>query len=146
MALNDYPEASDLEELTMTTTLDSDSVQQARDLYAQMALNLAIVRRRLQRPLTLAEKLVLGHLADPLTTDLEAGVSTLRLRPDRVVLQDVLGQTAFLQFAQTGRDRVAVPTTVHCDHLVQARVAAERDLRESVAENGEVYDFLRSAA
>ena len=62
------------------------------------------------------------------------------------MLQDVLGQTAMLQFMQTRRDRVAVPTTIHCDHLIQARVEGAADLRESLAENSEVYDFLRSAA
>src|SRR5262249_60301096 len=65
---------------------------------------------------------------------------------DRVVLQDVLGQTAMLQFMQTRRDSVAVPTTVHCDHLIQARVEGEADLRASLDENQEVYGFLRSAA
>jgi aconitate hydratase len=70
----------------------------------------------------------------------------LFLRPDRVVFQDVLGQTGLLQFMQTRRPKVAVPTTIHCDHLIQARVEGKRDLRESLAENNEVYDFLRSAA
>src|SRR5262249_1183994 len=65
---------------------------------------------------------------------------------DRVVLQDVLGQTAMLQFMQTRRATVAVPATIHCDHLIQARVEGESDLRESLRENDEVYDFLRSAA
>src|SRR5205807_9392123 len=69
-----------------------------------------------------------------------------QLLPDRVILQDVLGQTAMLQFMQTRRAQTAVPTTVHCDHLIQARVEGESDLRESLAENNEVYDFLRTAA
>jgi aconitate hydratase len=115
-------------------------------IYQTMERNLQIVRRRLGRPLTLADKVLLGHLDDPEHQDLEPGRSYLFLRPDRVVLQDVLGQTAMLQFMQTRRSRVAVPTTVHCDHLIQARVEGERDLRESLDENREVYDFLRSAA
>ena len=65
------------------------------------------------------------------------------LRPDRVILQDVLGQTGMLQFMQTKRDKVAVPTTIHCDHLIQARVEGKGDLKASIAENGEVYDLLR---
>src|SRR5262249_1092819 len=77
--------------------------------------------------------------------ELEAGKSYLFLRPDRVVLQDVLGQTAMLQFMQTRRQHVAVPTSIHCDHLIQARVEGPSDLRESIAENQEVYDFLKSA-
>ncbi|MFN8445922.1 MAG: aconitate hydratase [Caldilineaceae bacterium] len=116
------------------------------NVYATMARNLSIVRRRLNRPLTLADKLLLGHLDAPEEQDLEVGHSYLHLRPDRVVLQDVLGQTGMLQFMQTGRERVAVPTTIHCDHLIQARVEGSADLRESLAENQEVYDFLRSAA
>jgi len=111
-----------------------------------MERNLAIVRRRLGRPLTLADKVLLGHLDDPEHQDMEPGKSYLMLRPDRVVLQDVLGQTAMLQFMQTRRQAVAVATTIHCDHLIQARVEGSADLRESLAENQEVYDFLRSAA
>jgi aconitate hydratase len=115
-------------------------------IYAAMARNLAVVRRRLNRPLTLADKVLLGHLHDPEGQEIEPGHSYLLLRPDRVVFQDVLGQTGLLQFMQTRRERVAVPATIHCDHLIQARVEGESDLRESLAENREVYDFLRSAA
>ncbi|MGQ0524361.1 MAG: aconitase family protein, partial [Betaproteobacteria bacterium] len=127
------------------TTVES-TPEMARRIYQTMARNLEVVRRRLQRPLTLAEKVVLGHLDDPERQELTPGKSYLALRPDRVVFQDVLGQTGMLQFMQTGRDRVAVPTTIHCDHLIQARHDGARDLRESLAENTEVYDFLRSAA
>ena len=115
-------------------------------LYARMAENIKAVRNRLARPLTLSEKLLFGHLDDPQSQDLEIGRSQLSLRPDRVAFQDVLGQTGMLQFIQTGLERVAVPTTIHCDHLIQARVSGDADLRESIAENQEVYDFLRSAA
>jgi aconitate hydratase len=118
----------------------------AAELYTRMRRNLAVVRRRLGRPLTLAEKVVLGHLDAPDTQDLEAGRSYLALRPDRVIFQDVLGQSGMLQFMQTSRERVAVPTTIHCDHLIQARTDGEADLRASLEENREVYDFLRSAA
>ena len=118
----------------------------AAKVYAAMTRTLERVRRRLGRPLTLADKVLLGHLDDPDHQDMEPGKSYLQLRPDRVVLQDVLGQTAMLQFMQTRRDAVAVPTTVHCDHLIQARVEGEGDLRASLEENQEVYGFLRSAA
>ena len=120
--------------------------EMATKVYETMEHNLHIVRRRLGRPLTLADKVLLGHLDDPEGQDMEPGTSYLLLRPDRVVLQDVLGQTAMLQFMQTRRDSVAVPTTIHCDHLIQARLEGESDLRESLMENQEVYDFLRSAA
>ena len=68
------------------------------------------------------------------------------LRPDRVVFQDVLGQTGMLQFMQTLRQTIAVPASIHCDHLIQARTEGSQDLRESLVENQEVYEFLRSAA
>lgn len=115
-------------------------------VYETMARNLETVRRRLGRPLTLADKVLLGHLDDPEHQVMEPGKSYLLLRPDRAIFQDVLGQTGMLQFMQTRRDTVAVPTTIHCDHLVQARVEGEADLRESLQENQEVYDFLRTAA
>src|SRR5262245_9524759 len=126
-------------------TIESTPEMAAR-VYQTMERNLAVVRRRLGRPLTLADKVLLGHLDDPEHPELEQVRSNLFLRPDRVVLQDVLGQKAMLQFRQTRRDAVAVPTTIHCDHLIQARIEGERDLRESLAENQEVYDFLKSAA
>jgi len=115
-------------------------------VYARMDRTLEVVRRNLGRPLGLAEKIVLSHLDDPAATGMERGKTYVQLRPDRVILQDVLGQTAMLQFMQTRRTRTAVPTTIHCDHLIQARVEGEADLRESLAENREVYDFLRTAA
>ena len=120
--------------------------EMAAKVYQTMERNVAVVRRRLGRALTLADKVLLGHLDDPEHQEMEPGRSYLFLRPDRVVLQDVLGQTAMLQFRQTRREKVAVATTIHCDHLIQARVDGERDLRESLQENQEVYDFLKSAA
>src|SRR5438477_917015 len=120
--------------------------EMAAKVYQTMERNVAVVRRRLGRALTLADKVLLGHLDDPEHQEMEPGRSYLFLRPDRVVLQDVLGQTAMLQFRQTRRETVAVPTTIHCDHLIQARVDGEHDLRESLAENQEVYGFLRTAA
>ena len=120
--------------------------EMAERVYATIRQNVAVVRRRLQRPLTLADKVLLGHLDNPDTQDLEPGRSYLFVRPDRVVFQDVLGQSALLQFMQTKLKRVAVPTTIHCDHLVQARSGGTADLREAVDENKEVFDFLRSAA
>jgi aconitate hydratase len=127
------------------TTIESTPAMVSK-VYATMAKNLKVVRRRLNKPLTLADKVLLGHLDDPERQDMVPGKSYLFLRPDRVVFQDVLGQTGLLQFMQTRRDRVAVPATIHCDHLIQARVEGERDLRESLLENNEIYGFLRTAA
>ncbi|MBT8362612.1 MAG: aconitate hydratase [Deltaproteobacteria bacterium] len=115
-------------------------------VYETMTRNLKVVRKRLGRPLTLADKILLSHLDNPEEQEMIAGKSYLYVRPDRVVLQDVLGQSAMLQFMQTGRDKVAIPTTIHCDHLIEARVAGDLDLKASNAENNEVYDFLKSAA
>ena len=127
------------------TTIDSTPEMAAR-IYETAERNLAVVRSRLGRPLTLSEKVLFGHLDNPDTAELEAGVSYLSLRPDRVVFQDALAQSALLQFAQTRRRRAALPTTIHCDHLIQARHDGVRDLNEARSENREVYDFLRSAA
>src|SRR6266446_5485289 len=115
-------------------------------IYEQMERRLAAVRRRLNRPLTLSEKIMLGHLEDPGCKDLEPGRSYLMLRPDRVAMQDATAQMALLQFVQAGRRRVAVPTTVHCDHLIQARAGASSDLSAALQENREVFEFLRSAS
>ena len=115
-------------------------------VYQRMDRNLSMVRANLGRPLGLADKILLSHLDDANTTDLVRGQTYVQLRPDRVILQDVLGQTAMLQFMQTRRPATAVPTTVHCDHLIQARAEGTSDLRESLGENQEVYNFLRSAA
>src|ERR687892_1013335 len=126
-------------------TIDS-TPEFAASVYERMDRTLAAVRQHLGRPLGLADKVLLSHLDDPSTTELERGKSYILLRPDRVILQDVLGQTAMLQFMQTRRTETAVPTTQHCDHLIQARVEGQSDLRDSLAENQEVYEFLRSAA
>jgi len=127
------------------TSLDS-SREFVSNVYATMNKNLQVVRRRLDRPLTLADKVLLSHLDNPEEQEMIPGKSYLHVRPDRVVLQDVLGQSAMLQFMMTGRKKVAIPTTIHCDHLIEARVAGDLDLPASLAENNEVYDFLKSAA
>ena len=114
--------------------------------YSAMEDNLASVRRRLGRLMTLSDKILLSHLNDPEYQELEPGESYLMLRPDRLAQPDSSAQMAILQFMQSGRMRVAVPTTIHCDHLIQARVEGKSDTRAALVENGEVYDFLQSAA
>jgi aconitate hydratase len=120
--------------------------EMVRRVYATIERNLEIVRRRLNRPLTLMEKIVLGHLDDPEHQELEPGESYLLLRPDRVAMQDATAQMAVLQFMQAGRRSVAVPSTIHCDHLIRAHHGAALDLPVASQENREVYDFLNSAA
>jgi aconitate hydratase len=117
-----------------------------RSVYAALERNVAVVRRRLGRPLTYAEKVFLGHLTDPETAELEPGKSYVDTNPDRVAMQDATAQMALLQFMLAGRDETAVPTTVHCDHLIQARVGAADDLRTAFDANREVYEFLRTAS
>ena len=120
--------------------------EMAATAYAVMSRNLETVRRRLGKPLTLADKLLMSHLDDADGQEMEPGRSYLLLNPDRVALQDVLGQTVMLQFMQTRRTKTAVPTTVHCDHLIQARTEGSLDLLQSKEENSEVYDFLKTAS
>ena len=114
--------------------------------YRKTEQNLEVVRSRLGRPLTLAEKILYGHLSDPAGQDLSSADSYLFLYPDRVAMSDSSGPMALLQFMLAGRKEVASPTTVHCDHLIQARQGAGRDLEAASRENHETYTFLRSAA
>jgi aconitate hydratase len=107
---------------------------------------LARARTAFGRPLTLSEKILVAHCDDFATQTWERGKAILRLRVDRVGLQDATAQMAILQFMMSGRKRVAVPTTVHCDHLIRAESGSAEDLARAIQENREVYDFLRSAA
>ncbi|HEV8473383.1 MAG TPA: aconitate hydratase [Methylomirabilota bacterium] len=120
--------------------------EQIRSLYASMPDALARARASFGRPLTLAEKILVAHACDFDAQTWERGRAILRLRVDRVGLQDATAQMAILQFMMSGRKRVAVPTTVHCDHLIRAQSGAADDLTRAIAENREVYDFLHSAA
>ncbi|WPG97334.1 aconitate hydratase, mitochondrial [Acrodontium crateriforme] len=113
--------------------------------YAKMSENLDIVRKRLNRPLTYTEKILYSHLDDPHHQELERGVSYLRLRPDRVACQDATAQMAILQFMSAGMPSVATPSTVHCDHLIEAQIGGEKDLERAQSINKEVYDFLATA-
>jgi aconitate hydratase len=114
--------------------------------YAQFPERVAIGRERTGRPLTFAEKVLILHAADPRTVGLERGVDYADYRPDRVAMQDATAQMALLQFMTAGLPEAAVPTTVHCDHLIQAKVGAQIDLGVAVDTNREVYDFLKSVS
>ncbi|OWB85530.1 hypothetical protein B5S33_g4198 [[Candida] boidinii] len=113
--------------------------------YKQQLENVEIVKQRLGRPLTYAEKLLYGHLDKPHEQDIERGVSYLKLRPDRVACQDATAQMAILQFMSANMPSVATPSTVHCDHLIQAQKSGPEDLARAIKLNKEVYDFLASA-
>ncbi len=104
-------------------------------------------RKALGRPLTLSEKILFAHLhPDQKFTGFERGKSYVDFAPDRVAMQDATAQMALLQFMQAGRPKVAVPSTVHCDHLITAKVEAKQDLQVANAESKEVYDFLASVS
>ncbi|KAL6926964.1 Aconitate hydratase mitochondrial [Hanseniaspora valbyensis] len=107
--------------------------------------NVHIVKERLGRPLTYAEKILYGHLDKPHEQEIIRGSSYLKLRPDRVACQDATAQMAILQFMSAGLPEVARPTTVHCDHLIQAQIGGVPDLERAVNLNKEVYDFLSSS-
>src|SRR5436309_707650 len=122
-------------------TMDFKIIQK---LYAGLPGKIRRARNLLARPLTLTEKILYSHLAGEPTRPFERGKDYVDLNPDRVAMQDATAQMALLQFMQSGRSAVAVPTTVHCDHLILARVEAKTDLAQSLHSNKEVYDFLHS--
>jgi aconitate hydratase len=124
----------------------STPVALVEQVYARLPGRVAAARTGFGRPLTLAEKILVNHLhAHPQPDSLERGRSYGEFDPDRVALQDALAQIVVLQFMSAGLDRSEIPTTVHCDHLIQARTAAGADLAGALDANAEVYDFLRSA-
>ena len=116
-------------------------------VYKKSEENVKKFRIALNRPLTLTEKILAGHLEDEfLDKNLDEKINYVFLKPDRVALQDVTGQMVILQFMQAGLDSIAVPTTVHCDHLIQARTEGKSDTKLAMYENNEVYKFLESAS
>lgn len=123
----------------------STPIELIQGVYATLDERLGAARARFGRPLTLAEKVLINHLDRP-DQELERGDSYVDLRPDRVAMQDATAQMAWLQFMTAGLDQVAVPTTTHCDHLIQARVDGKKDLLAAVDSNEEVYDFLESVS
>lgn len=123
----------------------STPIELINGVYATLDERIDAGRRQFGRPLTLAEKILINHLDRP-DQELERGGSYVDLRPDRVAMQDATAQMAWLQFMTAGLDEVAVPTTTHCDHLIQARVDGKTDLLTAVDSNKEVYDFLESVS
>ncbi len=115
-------------------------------VYGRLAERSALGRERLGRSLTFAEKVLINHLRDPQGQELERGRSYADLDPDRVAMQDATAQMALLQFMTAGLPQVAVPSTVHCDHLIQARENGKVDLLAAIDGNAEVYDFLESVS
>ncbi|MDH3251826.1 MAG: aconitate hydratase [Ignavibacteria bacterium] len=117
-----------------------------RRVYADMPAKVDRARRIAGRPLTLAEKILYAHGWEPLSTPAQRGSSYVDFAPDRVAMQDATAQMALLQFMSAGISKVAVPSTVHCDHLIQAQIGAREDLAQAFADNKEVFDFLASVS
>lgn len=130
----------------MATSKIETTPEMVKGVYQKTTERLSIIRQRLGRPLTLAEKVLFGHLDDPKNQDLKRGESFLLLRPDRVAMQDATAQMALLQFMLAGKDEAAVPSTVHCDHLIQAYKGKESDMTTANKTNEEVYNFLATAS
>jgi aconitate hydratase len=122
-------------------------IEMIKKVYAEMPAKVDAARKALGRPLTLSEKILFAHLhADQQPAGFERGKSYVDFAPDRVAMQDATAQMALLQFMQAGRPKVAVPSTVHCDHLITAKVEAKQDLQVANTESKEVYDFLASVS
>ena len=122
-------------------------IQMIKEVYGRFPERIEAARKAVGRPLTLTEKILYAHLSEGVASHaFERGVTYVDFQPDRVAMQDATAQMALLQFMQAGRDQVAVPSTVHCDHLIQAEVGAVTDLNKAKDKNKEVYDFLASVS
>lgn len=122
-------------------------IDMIKKVYSRYDERIAAARQVVNKPLTLSEKILYAHLWDGLATEeYKRGVSYVDFAPDRVAMQDATAQMALLQFMQAGRPKVAVPSTVHCDHLIQAREGADKDLARAKNESSEVFNFLSSVS
>ena len=130
---------------TDATVSASTPIELVQEVYARLPERVALGRDRLGRGLTLAEKVLVNHLRDA-SQGIERGRTYNDFDPDRVAMQDATAQMALLQFMTAGLPRVAVPSTVHCDHLIQAKAGADIDLKFALDTNSEVYEFLRTVS
>lgn len=122
-------------------------IEMIKAVYEKYPERIAAARKVVGKPLTLAEKILYAHLWDGDATEAYSrGASYVDFAPDRVAMQDATAQMALLQFMQAGKKKVAVPSTVHLDHLIQARIGASKDLQEAINKNNEVYNFLESVS
>ncbi|HQW44672.1 MAG TPA: aconitate hydratase [Chitinophagaceae bacterium] len=115
-----------------------------KKVYSEMPAKVEAARKLVGKPLTMTEKILYSHLYAPASKPHTRGKDYVDFAPDRVAMQDATAQMALLQFMTAGRTKVAVPSTVHCDHLIQAKVGAKKDLELAIETNREVYDFLSS--
>ena len=121
-------------------------IELVNGVYASLEERVALGRKRLGRNLTLTEKILINHLSDPKKQEMERGRSYADFAPDRVAMQDATAQMALLQFMTAGLPTTAVPSTVHCDHLISAKVGARIDMGVAIDTNKEVYDFLQNVS
>ncbi|MDX5477978.1 MAG: aconitate hydratase, partial [Cyclobacteriaceae bacterium] len=122
-------------------------IEMIKAVYEKYPSRISAARKAVGRPLTLTEKILYAHLTQGEASEaFGRGVSYVDFNPDRVAMQDATAQMALLQFMQAGKDKVAVPSTVHCDHLIQAEVGATADLNKAKDKNREVYEFLSSVS
>ncbi len=122
-------------------------IEMIKKVYAEFGAKIDAARKIVNKPLTLTEKILYTHLTEGNATKSYArGADYVDFAPDRVAMQDATAQMALLQFMQSGRTKVAVPSTVHCDHLIEAKVNSKTDLNRAVTESSEVYDFLASVS
>lgn len=123
-------------------TFDIDMIRKVYERYPE---RIAAARKAVGKPLTLSEKILYAHLWDGAANQaFDRGASYVDFAPDRVAMQDATAQMALLQFMQAGKDKVAVPSTAHADHLIQARIGADKDLQDGINKNNEVFNFLSS--
>jgi len=122
-------------------------VEMIKKVYEKMVDRVDAARTIVGRPLTLTEKILYNHLWDgKAELAFKRGVDYVDFAPDRIACQDATAQMALLQFMQAGKKKVAVPTTVHCDHLIQAKVGADKDLQNAINTSSEVFNFLGSVS
>jgi aconitate hydratase len=122
-------------------------IEMIKKVYAGFPERIEAARKLMERPLTLAEKILNAHLWDGSPTQVyQRGIDYVDFAPDRVAMQDATAQMALLQFMQAGKMKVGVPSTVHCDHLIQAKIEATTDLQNAINQNNEVYNFLESVS
>ena len=122
----------------------TSNIEMIKKTYSNYKSKIDEARKVLNRPLTFTEKVLYSHLWNKPEKEYVRGKDYVELSPDRVAMQDATAQMALLQFMSAGRKTTAVPSTVHCDHLIQAQVGAKDDLLRATEENKEVYDFLES--
>ena len=135
---------SDIIKKELKVYIMAANIEMIRKVYSEYRNKIETIRKVLNRPLTYAEKILYSHLWETPKQELKKGKDYSELAPDRVAMQDATAQMALLQFMSAGRKTAAVPSTVHCDHLIQAQIGAKDDLLRATEENKEVYDFLES--